>query len=134
MLLLLGTAFCPVTSSIIMTPKLYMSDLNDIFPLCRYSGAQYPLHKDQYFNALWHQKMLPKMLRKLDFFCIAYRDPRRTSLMVCDFSSSLDKPKSVIFETISLSSSIFSGFISIWYICFSLCRWCKPSQMPLIIS
>jgi hypothetical protein len=37
---------CPVTSSIIMMPRLYTSDLTDIFPLCRYSGAVYPLHEN----------------------------------------------------------------------------------------
>jgi hypothetical protein len=41
-----GIPLCPVTISMIIAPKLYMSDLTDILPQPkRFSGAQYPLHQ-----------------------------------------------------------------------------------------
>uniref|UniRef100_A0A0A9FEC7 Uncharacterized protein n=1 Tax=Arundo donax TaxID=35708 RepID=A0A0A9FEC7_ARUDO len=42
---LLGLPLRPVTSSMIITPKLYMSAFLDVLPPFSYSGAQYPLHK-----------------------------------------------------------------------------------------
>lgn len=39
-----GTCLSPVVISIIIKPKLYMSDWVDISPLYKYSGAMYPLH------------------------------------------------------------------------------------------
>jgi hypothetical protein len=45
-LLISGALLNPVTSSIIMMPRLYTSDLTDILPFSRYSGAVYPLHEN----------------------------------------------------------------------------------------
>ena len=41
-----GTPIHPVTNSIIMEPKLYMSDLSEVLAWFSYSGARYPLQEN----------------------------------------------------------------------------------------
>lgn len=47
---ILGCFLFPVTTSMIITPKLYISDLLEDFPCKRYSGAQYPLYENSIYQ------------------------------------------------------------------------------------
>jgi len=81
----------------IITPKLYMSDLLDDFPSKTYSGALYPLHDDSIYQ---HTDMRTNVTSNDGLFnCVSYNDIRSDVVLARELLSSLDKPKSVIFGT-----------------------------------
>jgi hypothetical protein len=58
-----GIPLCPATSSMIMTPKLYMSDLTDILPRPnKFSGAPYPLHEIRKIQTLRHNYKIRRFM------------------------------------------------------------------------
>lgn len=111
----------PIKIFLIITPKLNISDFNDISPIFTSSGAIYPLHHDMIyslkhcgarelnsFNVRNKKRWFPK-----DTF--AYSDPRKFLVIILDSAplNRLDKPKSAIFGTILASSKTFPGLRSI---------------------